>query len=133
MRTSIAAVLCPFIVTTACAADSAEVEALKKQVQGLQRTVEQLQRTIQSMQKETAARDEKIQHQVQQVEAAQKQQTAALQARLESPLDQALKELGGEERQPVGTDLLSRRLGGANLRLLDLSLDGLFAGGASTE
>ena len=122
-----------FVATTVRAADSTEVEALKKQVQSLQHTVEQLQHTMQTMQKETVARDEKLQQQVQQVETAQKQQPAAPQTQSESPLDQALKESGSEERQPVSTDLWSRRIGGANLRLLDLSLDGLFAGGASTE
>jgi len=134
VRTSIFLILCLLTVAAANAADSAEVEALKKQVQNLQRTVEQLQHTIQSMQQETAARDEKLQQQVQQVEAAQKQQTAALQARLESPLDQALKELGTEERRPTeSTDLLSRQIGRANLRLLDLSLGTLIAAGSSTE
>jgi len=127
-------VLLPCLAVTAVRAeDSTAVEVLKKQVQSLQHTVEQLQHTIHTMQKETVARDEQLQQKVQQVETAQKQQTAAPQAQSESPLDQALRESGSEERRPVSTDLWSRQIGGANLRLLDLSLDSLFAGGASTE
>ncbi|MBI3248519.1 MAG: hypothetical protein HYZ50_18610 [Deltaproteobacteria bacterium] len=117
-------------VTSSHAGESAEVKALKKQVQQLQRTVEQLQRTMQTIQTDVTTRDEKLE---QHVEAVRKEQNEALPARLESPLDQALKESEIEERQPVSTDLLSRRFGGANLRLLDLSLNGLFAGGSSTE
>lgn len=112
------------------AGEATEIQALKKQVEQLQRTVEQLQQTIHTIQTDATARDEKLK---QHVEAVRKEQNEALRARLESPLDQALKESGIEERQPVSTDLLSRRIGGANFRLLDLSLNGLFAGGSSTE
>ncbi|MBI4582870.1 MAG: hypothetical protein HY717_02380 [Planctomycetes bacterium] len=64
----------------------------------------------------------------------------------ESALDQFLKEKGiqpapqpspsGAESKPAApssADLWSRPAGGANLRLIDISLDGLFAAGASTE
>jgi hypothetical protein len=91
-------------------ASSAEVEQLRKQVQSLQRTVDQLQSALQKM-----------------------QQTPVAQARIESPLDRALQELGVQERRPAETDLWSRRVGGANLRLLDLSLDALIAAGASSK
>jgi hypothetical protein len=118
---------------TGAAADSAEVEALKKQVQSLQRTVEQLQQTIGTMQKESQENVVRDQQLRQQVEAVQKRQTEALQARVESPLDQAVRELEQEQPQRVGGDLWSRQVGGVNLRLLDLSLAAAFYAGGSTE
>jgi hypothetical protein len=100
-------------------------------VQSLQQTVQQLQQTIATMQRETTVRDEQLQ---QQVEAVQRQQAQAMATRVESPLDQALKELGVEEQRPVvSSDLWSRRVGGTNLRLIDISLDALIAAGGSTE
>lgn len=124
----------PVLVSVAVAgahpADSSEVEHLRKQVQDLQHTVQQLQKAIAAMQQETVVRDEKLQ---QQVDAMQKQQIATLQTQLESPLDQALKELGLEEKQPLSPDLWSRQVGQTTLRLIDISLDALVAGGGSTE
>ncbi|MCS6924846.1 MAG: hypothetical protein NZ578_02975 [Candidatus Binatia bacterium] len=102
----------------------AEVEALRRQVQSLQRTVEDLQRTLATLQRETAAREEKLQ---QHVETAVRQARAA---QIESPLDQAVRELEREEQRPV--DLLSRRIGGANVRLIDISfIPSLFAGSST--
>jgi hypothetical protein len=118
---------------TGAAADSAEVEALRKQVQSLQRTVEQLQQTIGAMQKESQENVVRDQQLRQQVEAVQKRQTEALQARVESPLDRAVKELEQEQPQRVSSDLWSRQVGGANIRLLDLSLAAEFYAGGSTE
>jgi hypothetical protein len=137
MRNIVAAPLLLLLATpfwgpvVAYGGESAEITALKKQVQVLQQTVEQLQQTIQALQKSPPISEDRLQQRVE--EAVRKQQTEMLRSRLESPLDQALKESGIEERQPVSTDLLSRRIGGANLRLLDLSLNGLFASGSSTE
>lgn len=111
------------------AQEASEVEALRKQVQSLQRTVEQLQRTIATLQRDTAARAEQLQ---QQVEAVRKAHTAALQARIESPLDQAVKELGLEEQRPASAALLSRQVGGANVRLMDISFIPSFFAGSST-
>jgi hypothetical protein len=127
---SLVLTLCPSFFDVAEADDSAEVRTLKKQVETLQHTVEQLQHAIEGMQKETTSRDEKLQ---QQVDTARKQQTTALQDRLESPLDRAVKELGEGERRTESTDLFSRRMGGTNLRLIDISLDALFAAGASSK
>ena len=44
-----------------------------------------------------------------------------------------MKELGEGERRTESTDLFSRRMGGTNLRLIDISLDALFAAGASSK
>ncbi|MEW6297602.1 MAG: hypothetical protein AB1671_07660 [Thermodesulfobacteriota bacterium] len=133
MRKILMCVLVPAIPALLSAAaraqEASEVEVLRKQVQSLQRTVEQLQRTIATMQRDTVAREEKLQ---QQVEAVRKAQTAAIQARVESPLDQAVKELGLEEQRPAGTDLLSRQIGGANVRLMDISFIPSFFAGSST-
>ena len=115
--------------------DSAEVEALRKQVQGLQQTVEQLQNAILKMQEETTERDERIQKQV---EAVRQRQTDAFVERIDSPLDKALQESEAEggssplASRPEG--LWSRPLGGgAQLRLIDVSIDVLFFGGGSDE
>lgn len=57
----------------------------------------------------------------------------------ESALDRALKDLGISQEQAVTSapsprvDFLSRQVGGARLRLIDISLDALFAAGGSTE
>lgn len=129
----VAFVLLPSLAVTAVRAEgSTEVEALKKQVQSLQHTVEQLQRTLHTMQQETVARDEQLQQKVQQVETTQKQQTTALQAQLESPLDQALKELDAEGKRPVSTDIASRQVGGTNVRLIDISFIPSLLAGSST-
>jgi hypothetical protein len=61
---------------------------------------------------------------------------------LESPLDRALRELGVAAEGPAAPSVASPSLlapaaaaggGGAQLKLIDLSLDGLFAAGSSTE
>lgn len=120
-----------FLVTAAHAADpTTEVKALKKKIRNLEHTVEQLQHFIQSIQKETTARNEQLQ---QQIETLQKQPPQALQPSAESPIDRALQESGIKVPQPVTTEPASRQSGGTNLRLLDLSLNGLFAGGTSTK
>lgn len=106
------------------ATSDTEVEALRRQVQSLQRTVEELQRTLATLQRET--REEKLQ---QQVETAVRQ-ARTVPAQVESPLDQAVRELGREERRPA--DLLSRQLGGTQVRLIDISFIPSFFAGSST-
>ncbi|MGH8006725.1 MAG: hypothetical protein ACREQ3_06920, partial [Candidatus Binatia bacterium] len=124
-------VLCTSTAGRAEPADASEVERLKSQVQNLQRTVEQLQNTIQTMQKGAAATVVQPQTETQKKQP----QIITTPGPLESPLDQALKELGIEDRSPSSTEegLWSRRIGGANLRLLDLSFDVLFYAGTSSE
>lgn len=111
-------------------ADSAEVEQLRKQVQNLQRTVEQLQNTIQTMQTQETAKTVQPQ-----TETKQKSQIVSAPTKLESPLDQALKELEIDDQRQLSAEegLWSRPLGKANLRLLDLSLNALVAAGTSSE
>jgi hypothetical protein len=112
--------------------ESAEIAALKKQVQALQRTVEQLQHTIQTLQKSPSISEDRLQQRVE--EAVRKQQTELLQSRHESPLDQALKEAGVEEKPaPVLRETPTRQAGAGAQRLIDLSFVPSFFAGSSTE
>lgn len=121
--------------TIAHANDSTEVKKLKKQVETLQRTVEQLQKTIQTLQKGPTVSDDQLQQRVE--EAVKKQQTDMLRARVESPLDQALKEAGvkqsEERRDPLVRETPQRQGGSGNQRLIDLSFVPSFFAGSSTE
>jgi hypothetical protein len=113
--------------------DSAEVKALQKQVRSLQRTVEQLQQTIQSMQNDASTRETKL---AQQMDEVRKQQNTVLQSRLESPLDQALKEAGvgtEERREPFLRERPSSQGGAGTQRLIDISFVPTLFAGASTE
>ncbi len=124
----------PFLTALSQAEEAREVKSLKKQVQELQRTVEQLQKTIQTMQK-TAPDEDKLRLRVE--EAVKKQQTEMLRSRIESPLDQALKEAGvggpEERRDPFLREAPVRQSSAANQRLIDLSFVPSFFAGSSTE
>ena len=126
--------------TSAQASDSDEVQALRSQVDRLQQTVEQLQHTILQMQKDSTSRDQalkqKVEAQEAQVQAIQRQQVDRMAARVDSPLDQALDELGVPdfEPEPDRRALWSQPLGGnTQLRLIDISADVLFFAGGSSE
>lgn len=127
-------VTAPFLTVFVQAGDAREVQSLKKQVQDLQRTVEQLQKTIQTMQK-TAPDEDKLRLRVE--EAVKKQQTEMLRSRIESPLDQALKEAGvsgpEERRDPFLRETPTRQGSSTNQRLIDLSFVPSFFAGSSTE
>ena len=97
-----------------------ELEALKKEIEELrrsdaekQRKLDELQRRIQAMESQSSAQEKP--------------------AVPESALDKALKEIESPSPPPLSTDLLSRQIGGTTFRLIDVSLDALFAAGTSTE
>ncbi len=126
--------------TNAQASDSDEVQALRSQVDRLQETVEQLQRLLLQMQKESNSRDQalkqKVETQEAQVQAIQRQQVDRMAVQVDSPLDQALDELGVPdfEPEPDRRALWSQPLGGnTQLRLIDISADVLFFAGGSSE
>ena len=126
--------------TSAQASDSDEVQALRSQVDRLQETVEQLQRLLLQMQKESNSRDQALKQQVEeqeaQAQAIQRQQAESMVVRVDSPLDQALDELGVPdfEPEPDRRALWSQPLGGnTQLRLIDISTDVLFFAGGSSE
>ena len=104
--------------TSAQASDSDEVQALRSQVDRLQETVEQLQRFLLQMQKESNSRDQALKQQVEeqeaQAQAIQRQQAESMAVRVDSPLDQALDELGVPdfEPEPDRRALWSQPLGG---------------------
>ncbi|MCY4390091.1 MAG: hypothetical protein OXC18_23580 [Desulfurellaceae bacterium] len=125
---------------SAQAGDPAEVRALRSQVDRLQQTVEQLQHTILQMQKDSTSRDQalkqKVEAQEAQVQAIQRQQVDRMAVQVDSPLDQALDELGVPdfEPEPDRRALWSQPLGGnTQLRLIDISADVLFFTGGSSE
>ena len=126
---------------SAQAGDPAEVQALRSQVDRLQQTVEQLQQTISQMQKDSTSRDQALEQKVEaqeaQVQAIQRQQVDPMATRVDSPLDQALDELGVPDFEPAAPDrraLWSQPLGGnTQLRLIDISADVLFFAGGSSE
>ena len=106
--------------TTLAQVRNPELEALKKEIEELrrsdaekQRKLDELQRRIQAMESRPIAVEKP--------------------AAPQSALDQAVKETQPPAPEPLTTDILSRRVGGTTFRLIDISLDALFAGGASTE
>lgn len=113
--------------------ESAEITALKKQVQALQQTVQELQQTIKTMQKSPPIAEDRLQQRIE--EAVRKQQTEMLRSRLESPLDQALKEAGVEEggREPFAREAPMRPAGLGAQRLIDISFVPTLFMGSSTE
>ena len=154
MQRKIVAVLFLSIFSTALlysrahAQSDPEVQSLREQVQSLQQTVEQLQKSLSTMQRETSSRDKRRK---QQVETITRQQSEAMAAEVVSPLDQALGELGLPSipdaptrstqpalwRRPGGggsQSLWQGQLGGgAQARLIDISFNGLFYAGGSSE
>lgn len=122
-----------FTTTNAYGDDSVEVQALKEQVQSLQRTVEQLQQMIHTMQKAPTIPEDKLQQRVE--EAVRKQQTEMLRSRLESPLEQALREAGVDEkgREPFYREAPARQTGLGAQRLIDISFVPTLFMGSSTE
>ena len=127
--------------TRAQAGDPAEVQALRSQVDRLQQTVEQLQHTILQMQKDSTSRDQALKQQVEaqeaQVQAIQRQQVDRMAAQVDSPLDQALDELGVPDFEPAAPDrraLWSQPLGGnTQVRLIDIAADVMLYAGGSSE
>ncbi len=97
-----------------------ELEALKKEIEELRRSDAEKQRKLDDLQRR--------------IQAIESQPVAAEKtAAAESALDKALKETEPPGPQPVATDLFSRQIGGTTFRLIDISLDALFAAGTSTE
>jgi len=97
-----------------------ELEALKREIEELRRSDAEKQRKL-----------DELQRRIQVMEA----QPAAVEkpAAPESALDRALKETEPTPEQAPRTDLFSRQIGGTTFRLIDISLDALFAAGTSTE
>ncbi|CBE69030.1 MAG: hypothetical protein F9K13_12170 [Candidatus Methylomirabilis oxygeniifera] len=113
-----------------------ELEALVKEVAELRRRDAEKEKKLEKLQREIEAMRS-------QLPTAEKPATseAALEKALkgteapspESALDKAVRALETPALQPVTPDLFSRQVGGSTFRLIDLSLDGLFAAGTSTK
>ncbi len=97
-----------------------ELEALKKEIEELRRSDAEKQKKLDELQRR--------------IQAIESQPVAAEKPSApESALDKALRETEPPSPQPVTTDLFARRIGGTTFRLIDISLDALFAAGTSTE
>jgi hypothetical protein len=113
---------CLLVVSVATAMP---VAADDREIDGLRREIEQLRRRD----AEKERRIEELERRLRAVEAAP--------ATVESPeadaLEKALKEVEREAPKTAGAPLASVPVGAASLRLIDVSLDALFAAGTSTE
>jgi hypothetical protein len=101
-------------------ATNPELEALKREIEDLRRSDAEKQRKLDELMRRITAMESR---------PAAVEPPAAPAAALE----QALKESEPAAPEPAPTDLWSRRVGGTTFRLIDVSLDALFAFGASTE
>lgn len=97
-----------------------EIEALKKQMEELRRREAERQQQLEELQRR--------------LDMLQSQPSAvAPPAAPGSPLDRAVQELTPPQPRSTQPALLSRPVGGATLRLIDISADLLVAAGGSTE
>ncbi|MGH7819169.1 MAG: hypothetical protein ACREQ9_05300, partial [Candidatus Binatia bacterium] len=105
---------------------------------GAQETTRELRRELEGMKRQIRKMEEKIRAQEKRIEdlSGAEAEPSRLSGE-EAALDQALKELGLPAEAPPPPSappaLLARPIGAANLRLIDVSLDALFAAGTSTE
>ena len=106
--------------TTQAQVKNPELEALKSEIEELRRSDAEKQRKLDDLQRRI---------QVMEAQPAAVEKPAAP----ESALDRALKETEPTAEQAPKTDLFSRQIGGTTFRLIDISLDALFAAGTSTE
>lgn len=97
-----------------------ELEALKQVVEELRRRDAEKEKRLEELQRQIEAMRP-------QLPEAEKPATPAL------ALEKALKEIEAPAPEPVTTDLFSRQAGGTTFRLIDISLDALFAAGTSTK
>ncbi len=106
--------------TTWAAGKNPELEALKKEVEELRRR--------------DAEKEKKLEELQRQIEVMRSQMpTAEKSATPHVAREEALKEIDQPAPAPVTTDLFSRQIGETRFRLIDVSLDALFAAGTSTK
>ncbi len=115
----------------------AEMDTLKRELDGLrradtekQRRLDELQRIVESLQKARSQEQTSAQASAPDrspIPAPAQPVTA------EAALEQAIKEIADPREQQATTDIWSRRMGDTTLRLIDISLDALFAAGSSTK
>jgi hypothetical protein len=99
---------------------NAEIETLQQQVEELHRREAETQQQLRELRRR--------------LEALQAQPGGGVPAQAPaSPLERAVQELTPSQPRPTQPALLSRQVGGATLRLIDISADLLVAAGGSTE
>lgn len=129
-----------FLVPFSRADNTSEIQTLKQQVKMLQETVQQLQHTMHTMQQGAGSHTSPVLT----PEQSTQRQGTPLPPPAESPLDRAVQELdsgqprsgqprSGQPRAGRQADIAAHRFGSTTLRLLDLSLDTLFAVGGSSK
>lgn len=98
------------------------------------RELEVLKKEVEELRRRDAQKDKKLEELQRQIEAMR-----SLLPAVEKPatpqvaLEEAVKEIEPQRPAPVPTDLASRQVGGSTFRLIDISLDALFAAGTSTK
>ena len=96
--------------------------------------LEALKQVVEELRRRDAEKDKKLEELQRQIEVMRSQLPAAEKpVPPEVALEQALKEIEMPSPAPVTTDLFSRQVGGTTFRLIDISLDALFAAGTSTK
>ncbi|MDE2059618.1 MAG: DUF4200 domain-containing protein [candidate division NC10 bacterium] len=96
--------------------------------------LEALKQVVEELRRRDAEKERKLAELQHQIEAMRSQLPAAEKpATPESALEKAVQEMEPQTPAAAPTDLLSRQVGGSSFRLIDVSLDALFAAGSSTE
>ena len=96
--------------------------------------LEALKQVVEELRRRDAEKDKKLEELQRQIEAMQSQLPAAEKpAAPESAIEKAIQEIEPQVSAPVSTELFSRQVGATRFRLIDVSLDALFAAGSSTE
>lgn len=106
-----------------------EMRELRQEVSAKNKKIEELERRLDAVQKAasaTAAAKEPVKAETAKIDAAKKEETSP-----QAALDEAVKAVQASP-EPSKPSLLSYKAGGATLRLIDVSLDALIAGGTST-
>jgi hypothetical protein len=96
--------------------------------------LEALKQVVEELRQSDAEKQKKLEELQRQIEAMRSQLPAAEKpAAPESALEKAVQEIEPQAPALVSTELLSRQVGATRFRLIDVSLDALFAAGSSTE
>lgn len=96
-----------------------EMRELRKAVQEKDRQLERLEKKLEAMQKEIPPKKEVV-------------ATPAPPSKPEEALDQAVKTVEAKEKPPVKEPLWSKKIGKAEVKLIDISADLMVVGGSST-
>ncbi|PWB79277.1 MAG: hypothetical protein C3F08_07150 [Candidatus Methylomirabilota bacterium] len=96
--------------------------------------LEALKQVVEELQRRDAEKEKRLEEIQRQIDAMRSQApTPQKSATAESALEKAVQEMEPQAITTAPSDLLARQVGGSTLRLIDVSLDALFAAGSSSE